>query len=231
MSQLMAIICIHRGIVLVHGTNNRPIDRPNRVILFEILEIDRHSNESLCSLEYGKLMANKTKAAAAISPFLHFFLCSSFFGESMEQIAYCLTKKDMLQIDEQSQPASQLTRSPSFKSMEWILPNARAWFCFVVKWLCYSTETEKLRNFTGSVCAIVVRQAFHHFLLLWHEQSISLSLIVSSRFKCNNKRIIGHSFELNPMNKCGKSNWFDWNDSWNQSTIFHSISMWFVAKK
>lgn len=62
--------------------------------------------------------------------------------------------------------------------------------------------------------------------LAWTE-FFSFSLVVSSRFKCNNERIIGHSFELNSMNKriieLISLKWLGIN-----RRFFHSISMWFV---
>lgn len=99
-----------------------------------------------------------------------------------------------------------------------ILPNARAWFC---SWNGFGIRHRpKNYEILQDLCclSIVVRQAFYHLLLPWHEQSLLVSL-VSSRFKCNNKRIIEHSFELNSMNK--KYNRIDLMEmTRNQSTLF-----------
>lgn len=122
-------------------------------------------------------------------PFLHFFI---FWRINRTNGILVEQQKNMLQMDEQKH--FQIDRMDIAKCPRVIL---------FVKWLCYSTETEKLRNFTGSVVSIVVRQAFYHFLLLpWYEPSFLRShSLVSSRFKCNNKRTIEHSFELNSTNK------------------------------
>lgn len=122
-------------------------------------------------------------------PFLHFFI---FWRINRTNGILVEQQKNMLQMDEQKH--FQIDRMDIAKCPRVIL---------FVKWLCYSTETEKLRNFTGSVVSIVVWQAFYHFLLLpWYEPSFLRShSLVSSRFKCNNKRTIEHSFELNSTNK------------------------------